>query len=124
INDAYKTKKFDNNEIGFQACCDWIRTLTQEPLHFCMESTGKYGEAFSNFLYEKNYLISVVNPARIHSFKKSQLIRNKTDEIDARAIAFYCEISSPKLWVPVDKEYQILNTLMKRKKSLEKMLRQ
>jgi transposase len=38
-----------------------------------MEATSIYGEALAEFLHEKGYQVSIVNPVRIKGFAKSQL---------------------------------------------------
>ena len=69
-------------------------------VHACMEATGIYGEALANFLYDKEHLISVVNPMQIKSFAKSELLRTKTDKVDAQFIMRFCETIKPGLWEP------------------------
>ena len=79
-----KVKSFDNCKEGFEIFMEWVQIFSSEKCHSCMESTGKYGNALALFLYNKNNIVSIVNPARIKYFMKSQLARNKTDPIDAK----------------------------------------
>jgi len=41
------------------------------------------------------YPVSVVNPAKINAFAKSELSRAKTDKADAKLIARYASITHP-----------------------------
>jgi len=41
------------------------------------------------------YPVSVVNPAKINAFAKSELSRAKTDKADAKLIARYASITQP-----------------------------
>jgi transposase len=43
----------------------------------------------ANFLVAKGYSVSVVNPAKIKAYAKSELSRAKTDKADAKLIARY-----------------------------------
>ncbi len=56
-------------------------------MHACLEATGNYGEELAIYLHEAGHAVSVVNPARIKGFAQSELIRTKTDSIDADIIA-------------------------------------
>ncbi len=44
-----------------------------------MEATGAYGRNLACFLAQQQLLISVVNPAQIHAFGKTELTRAKTE---------------------------------------------
>ena len=65
-----------------------------------METTGAYGRDLARFLVQQQILVSVVNPAQIHAFGKTELTRAKTDKADARFIARYCRMHRPAPWVP------------------------
>ena len=124
INDAYHSKQFNNTDEGFTALLNWLDKLSVNVYHFCMESTGKYGRALALFLHENGKAVSIVNPARIKFYMKSQLTRNKTDKADAKSIRDYCELFSPATWQPVPEKIQILQSLVKRVDELEHIVRQ
>ncbi len=65
INNKIKTKKFDNNSKGFSGLIEWLKTKEIDTAHACMEATGSYGLKLAQYLYDKNFKVSVVNPARI-----------------------------------------------------------
>jgi transposase len=48
-----------------------------------------------------------VNPARIKAFAQSELLRTKTDAVDAALIARFCKSQSPELWVPPSPEIRV-----------------
>jgi hypothetical protein len=89
-----------------------------------MESTGKYGFALADYLFNQGEKISIVNPFKIKHFAKSLMLRNKTDNIDAMLIAHYCQSHSPVLWSPKPAKIQRLRALLKRMAQLEAMQRQ
>jgi transposase len=57
--------------------------------------------------------VSVVNPARIKAFALSELLRTKTDAIDAVLIARFCGSQVPELWIPPPPEIHVLQALMR-----------
>ena len=83
-----------------------------------METTGVYGRDLANFLVQKQLLVSVVNPAQIHAFGKTELNRAKTDKADARLIARYCRMHRPAPWAPPAEEIATLQALVQRLEDL------
>jgi transposase len=70
-------------------------------------------------LYERDYPVSVVNPARVKAYADSQLQRNKTDRQDAKVIAHFCATQQPDLWSPPPPEVQELQALVRRLENLQ-----
>lgn len=122
--DKDKVKSFSNNAKDFKKFIVQVKQFQADKYHFCMESTGKYGDALALFLFKQGHLVSVVNPARINYFMKSQLARNKTDSMDPKFIRHYCELFSPSKWAPIPLAKQELQTLVKRRDGLNSMLLQ
>jgi transposase len=100
IGDKYKHKHFTNDISGFTEFVIWIIAICADvnPL-ICMEATGSYSLPLADFLINQGYAVSVVNPAKIHAFGKSELSRTKTDKADAKLIARYALSAQPPLWV-------------------------
>ncbi|MCP3679578.1 MAG: IS110 family transposase [Gammaproteobacteria bacterium] len=115
---------FDNSPDGFSKLNEWVKTHATDSIQFCMESTGKYGYALANFLFNQNEKVSIVNPAMIKYFGKSLMLRNKTDEIDAELIAQFCEERKPALWSPKPANREDLQAFLKRLEQLVKMRNQ
>jgi len=122
FNDRTLTHKFANSPKGFKELQGWLRSLHIERVHACLESTGIYGEAVAEFLYEKSHRVSVVNPLRIKGYAKADLRRNKTDPADARLIADFCRVKHPDDWHPLPAEVKHLQALTRRIESLDQML--
>lgn len=89
-----------------------------------MEATGIYGNDLSYYLANKNYEISVVNPAQIKDFSQSELRRTKTDKTDAKLIARFCQAMNPPLWRPTPENVRELYSLVKRLEDLQRMERE
>ena len=119
-----KPKKFTNDTAGFESLNKWLKKSGVEELHACMEATSIYGDALAEFLYEAGYQVSVVNPARIKGFAKSELLRTKTDSVDAALIARFCAAIKPSLWKPTPPEVKDLQALLRRLESLTEMYQQ
>ena len=114
-NNKIKTKKFDNNSKGFCVLKQWLNIKEVQLVHACMESTGVYEVKLAQYLYDNNFKVSVVNPARIKDFSMSKLARVKTDKADRQLIARFCLAMQPNLWQPtaihVQKLQQWVNRL-------------
>lgn len=118
-NGKYKTKTFPNTSVGIQAFQFWL-TAFAEP-HVCLEATSTYGEALSECLADAGVAVSVVNPARIAAFAKSELARSKTDKGDAKLIARFCALHDPALWQPQPRAIRELLALVRRLENLLEM---
>lgn len=117
-------KSFDNGSAGFSALAAWLKKQGVGKLHTCLEATGRYGEALASFLYDDGHRVSVVNPAQIRDYAKSQLRRNKTDKLDAAIIARFCAKEDPRAWQPLPSERRELQALARRLEALDKMRQQ
>lgn len=120
----YKHKVFKNNSVGFIELDKWLEKQDAKNVHICMESTGVYGEALAEYLYDNGHKVSVVNPARVKGFSQSELIRSKTDKIDSSLIARFCRAQTPSLYTPQPKEIRQLRDLVKRVDALLKIKNQ
>ncbi len=89
-----------------------------------MEATGVYYEALALHLHGAGMRVSVVNPACIKGFGKSENIRNKNDAIDAGLIARYCLAMRPSLWSPPPLEQRQLRAWATRIEALKDIRQQ
>ncbi len=78
-----------------------------------IEATGTYGDGVMHYLFKAHYRVSVINPARIKAYNKSQMKRHKTDAIDAHLIADFCRTQQPLLWQPLSAEAEELRELVR-----------
>jgi len=119
----YKHKKFANTQEGFALLAEWLAGFCPEAAHLCMEATGAYSLPLAEFLVEQGFHVSVVNPAKIAAFGKSELSRAKTDKADAKRIARYALAMRPAPWTPPPTEIRELQALLRRLESLLEMQR-
>lgn len=74
-----------------------------------MEATGSYHQRLAEALFEKDHLVSVINPLQVKRFIQMQLQRNKTDKSDALMLHRYgCYEGEGSLqqWHPESKVYR------------------
>ena len=113
-----KHKTCKNSVEGFETLRIWLEKQGIQKVHACLEATGNYGEDLAIYLYEAGYTVSIVNPARIKGFGQSELIRTKTDKIDAALIARFCLAMKPGFWTPPSPDIRYLKALVRRVDSL------
>jgi transposase len=116
-----KSHTFENSTSGFQQLTKWLEKQDVEQVHACMESTGGYGETLALFLVDHGHKVSIVNPSRIKAFAGSELLRTKTDKVDAALIARFCHAHAPEPWTPPTKNERLLQSLVRRRTDLESM---
>ena len=101
------TKKFKNDENGFQSMNVWLKGKTTEgkAILCVMEATGTYHEDVLYYLYEHKYNCVLVLPNKIFHYARSLNKKAKTDKIDAELIADYGAKNATgfSLWFPVTK---------------------
>jgi transposase len=117
-------RQFPNSAAGFTALHRWLEALATMPIHACAEATGSYGEALALFLHQQGVRVSVVNPARIKAFANSELLRTKTDRVDAALIARFGAAHQPRPWTPPPLAQRQLQALVRRLESLKAMRQQ
>lgn len=111
---AQRTQRhsFRNDVTAFADLTRWLQQHGVTALHACMEATGRYGEPLATYLHAQGYTVSVVNPAQVKHYAKSQLRRNKTDKVDADIIADFARTQQPAAWQPTPPEIRELEELL------------
>jgi transposase len=119
--DRSSTKSVSNSATGIKQLMAWLKNRKVEKIHVCMEATGGWSEVVGQALHEAGYLVSIVNPCRIKAFAQSEMLRTKTDAVDAAMIARFCRLHTPEAWAPPTPEIQALQGLVRRHQSLLEM---
>jgi len=109
-----RDKVVSNNASGFEALHKFLQDQGAHQAHVCMEATGTYWEAVAEFLSDHGYRVSVINPAQIKAFGQSHQVRTKTDKVDARLIARFCQERQPSAWVAPSPEQRALKAMVLR----------
>ena len=120
LDDASTSERaFPNNPRGYRQLSAWLRKLNVQSVHSCMEATRKYWEALALYLHRERVLVSVVNPTQVKAFAASELLRVKTDSVDAGLIARFCRSNHPALWNPPAASVRELQSLVRRLEGLK-----
>jgi len=122
IGGKFKHKLFTNDESGYTGFVTWFTAICADNPLICMEATGAYSLPLADFLLNQGYATSIVNPAKIHAFGKSELSRAKTDKADAKLIARYALSTQPPLWIPPPAVIRELKALTRRVEHLLEMI--
>jgi transposase len=109
-NGKSKPKVIPNTPEGHQELLTWLAHQQVNSVHACLEATGTYGQAVAEVLYHAHHTVSIVNPARILGFARSELSRTKNDKVDAALIARFCAALQPTPWTPTAAEIQQLQS--------------
>ena len=93
-------KLVENNLKGFQKILKFLKNNAPEAEAY-LESTGRYGEAVTEFLSSRGFDVKVINPTQIRDFARVKLTRHKTDKVDARIIAEYGSIFGGRTYTKI-----------------------
>lgn len=109
-----KDKTFSNDASGHAAVVRWLKQNDAGHVHACLESTGGYSEALATVLFDAGHQVSIVNPSRIKAFAKTEMVRTKTDKVDAALIARFCQLHRPQLWTAPPQSIREIKGLSRR----------
>lgn len=110
-DDRTAKKSFPNSTKGFEQLAAWLRNRKADNIVACMEATGSYWYALAKFLFNSGHSVAVINPRRIKAFAESELLRIKTDAVDAGLIARFAASQQFQLWKPLAPEIEELQGL-------------
>jgi transposase len=112
---------FANTPEGFVTLHTWLQGWPGTPVRLCLEATGSYSDGIATFLWEQGYYVSVLNPAILVNFRKSENIRTKTDRMDAELLARVACEKQPRPFVPLPQDILNLRALLSYRSSVMKM---
>ncbi len=112
-----KVRTFPRKRKDMKAVLKWLRDQVPAgaTLAVVMEATGTFAEEVGSWLLDLDpaLRIAIVNPYQTSSFVKSLGFRNKTDDLDAKALARYGKERNPIAWEPPTPEMAILKDLVR-----------
>jgi len=113
---------FARDACGVTHCLDWVHQQIPDgaTVRAVMEATGVYSVELTTLLMACSPQLapSIVNPERTASFIASLGLRNKTDRLDARALAFYGIERAPTPYEPLTPEHRQLRELSRYRDAL------
>lgn len=118
---------FTNDPPGFKKALKWLRKLAKPlkpfEVHLAMEATGVYYLSLAKFFHrEKGFVVSVVNPAQVKSYAGAELVRTKTDGVDATVIARFTAALPPRPWSPPPPHEEEMMTLLRHMEAIKDMV--
>jgi transposase len=129
IQSKYQSFAVNNDSKGY---AQLLKTITKaDQAHIVCEASGGYERPLVRMLHKQQIDVSVVNPAKVRAFAKSEGVQAKTDPIDAKLLLKFAEGKSLRLSScpgPVreeiselmDRRSQLSEALAKEKNRLEK----
>ena len=94
-----EVRRFTNSSTGISACLAWLATFGTS-VRVGMEATGSYHLPLATALHAAGHVVLVCNPLSIARYSQAVLARTKTDAVDARRIARFCEAHDVPAWTP------------------------
>lgn len=110
---------FPNSVAGFKQLQTWLKNRGVDHVFACMEATGSYWEALALHLHAAGHEVSVVNPSQTKAFGQSELLRTKTDAVDAAMIARFAHATNPARWEPPAPETRLLQAFVRHLEQLK-----
>ena len=114
---------FKQNPAGFAALEQQLHQTgiaPNAPL-LVMEATGSYWITLAVTLHDAGYVVSVVNPARVHDYVKSLPRKGKTDALDAGYLTQFAAERRPDPWTPPPAVYHELRQRLAARDALLEM---
>jgi transposase len=99
-------ERFENTSQGHAELLDWLGRYPG--CRVTVEATASYHRHLTSSLQEHKIYVSVLNPAQVSYFVKSQHRRNKTDKADALWLAVYAKERQPAPSLATDRSRQSL----------------
>ena len=124
VGEKVHTRQVPNTAEGYEQMSAWMRQRGVSQAHVCLEATGTYSDGIALFVYQQGHQVSVLNPAWVAAFRKSEGKLSKTDAQDAALLARFGEQKRPLLWEPTSEQVQELQGLVQRLDDLEHLCQQ
>ena len=116
-----RDKRVANSAAGHAELVRWLVRHAGSGVAVGLEASGGYQEAVALALHDAGCVVSVLNPAAVEAYGRSQLRRAKTDATDAALIADFLRTQTPPAWVPAPLETRQLQALVRRLAALLEM---
>lgn len=103
-------RTFSQTPDGFAAFQRELAATGCEPAAtlVVLEATSSSWVALAVTLHQAGYIVSVVNPAKVHHYAKSLPRRGKSDPLDAGLLTRFAAERSPEPWTPPPTVYHEL----------------
>lgn len=117
-----EVRTFNRTRKAMQGVLDWLRASVPEstPIGIVMEATATFAEEVGAWLLDLDHslVVAIVNPGQTSAFIQSLGLRNKTDDLDARALARFGFERTPMAWERPTAEMAALKDLVRTRTDL------
>lgn len=117
--DIREVGRFTNEASGIESLTDRLQGL--EPKRIVLEATGGYERPVAAALAAAGLPVAVVNPRQTRDFARATGRLAKTDEIDARVLAFFGERIRPEVRPVASSDQEAFAALVARRRQLQEM---
>lgn len=111
------SQPFNRTRKAMKPLLAWLRAMAPEgkQIAIVMEATGSFAEEVAEWLLDLDptLRIAIVNPGQTSAFIRSLGYRNKTDDLDCKALAQYGQERQPILWQRPSREMKTLKDLVR-----------
>jgi transposase len=115
-------RPFKRTRKAMKGVLDWLRTMAPEgaTIGVVMEATATFAEEVACWLLDLDpgLMVAIVNPGQTSAFVQSLGLRNKTDDLDGRALARYGFERHPVNWERPTPEMAALKDLVRTRMDL------
>jgi transposase len=112
--------RFDQTIEGREALVAWLKA--HRVTHAVLEASGGYERPVLRVLDQAGLQACLVPPHRVRALAKAAGISAKTDALDARVLAAFGRLLSPRVRQGQDAEVQALTVLVRRRRQLVDMM--
>jgi transposase len=118
--DALTHRTFCSTRSGYQQAIAWLRGGSKR-VRVCLEATGIYHLQLALALDRAADLeLMVLNPKAARRFAEAQMVRGKTDKVDARVLLHFLECMPFKPWSAPEEQWLVLQSMAHRLAQLTK----
>jgi len=116
LGSRHKPRTFGSDPKGLAQLVQYVRQVAGP--HVCLEATGGYERSLLEALGQASIAYSVLNPLNARLFIRSVGKLDKTDPLDARALALFGERLQPEPTTPVCSQQARLKDLHARREQV------
>lgn len=120
VHDHKPTLRVSNTPEGWQKVYEWLAPLSPEQV--VLEATGGYEIDALECLHAFGLPMIRVNPRQARDFAKSTGQLSKTDQLDARVLAYMASVIKFNRYVPKDEAARELHDCHQRRQQVVQML--
>jgi transposase len=112
-----RRRRFDNDPEGHQDMVQWLlgSLEAEASVRVVVEASGIYSVDLCHALSEAGRIeVMVANPRATKDFRKAQMQRSKTDEVDARILCDFAQRMPFTAWEPPEADFEVLRQIARR----------